>query len=126
MCRCRAGATSDAKMEQDNQKLFSLYSAVNNLAYLAKMAQGATETPGQLAGLNARFQTGLAQVQQYLDIDQLQQFHLAGGNAGRHDKLDRDHRRSAASPTARASWSPTPISTIRCRAFRHPAASPSR
>ena len=45
-----AGATSDAKMEQDNQKLFSLYSAVSSLAYLAKLAQGATETPGQLAG----------------------------------------------------------------------------
>ena len=53
-------------MEQDNQKLFSLYSAVNSLAYLAKLAQGSTETPGQLAGLNARFQAGLAQVQQYL------------------------------------------------------------
>lgn len=60
------GATSDAKLEQDNQKLFSLYSAVNSLAYLAKLAQGATETPGQLAGLNTRFQAGLAQVQQYL------------------------------------------------------------
>src|SRR3979490_2960838 len=30
-----AGATSDAKMEQDNQKLFALYSAVNTLAYIA-------------------------------------------------------------------------------------------
>ncbi len=61
-----AGATSDTKLEQDNQKLFSLYSAFNNLAYLAKLAQGSTETSGQLAGLNARFQTGMAQVQQYL------------------------------------------------------------
>src|SRR6201996_1879264 len=60
------GATSDAKLEQDNQKLFSLYSAVNSLAYLAKLAQGSTETSGQLAGLNARFQTGLSQVEQYL------------------------------------------------------------
>ncbi len=60
------GATSDAKLEQDNQKLFSLYSAVSSLAYLTKLAQGATETPGQLAGLNTRFQAGLAQVQQYL------------------------------------------------------------
>jgi hypothetical protein len=60
------GATSDAKLEQDNQKLFSLYSAVNSLAYLAKLAQGSTETSGQLAGLNSRFQSGLAQVQQYL------------------------------------------------------------
>jgi hypothetical protein len=61
-----AGATSDAKLEQDNQKLFSLYTAVNSLAYLAKIAQGSTETSGQLAGLNARFQTGLSQVEQYL------------------------------------------------------------
>ena len=61
-----AGATSDAKLEQDNQKLFSLYSAVNNLAYLAKLGQGSTETPGQLAGLNARFQAGLSQVTNYL------------------------------------------------------------
>ncbi len=71
-----AGATSDAKMEQDNQKLFSLYSAVNSLAYLAKLAQGATETPGQLAGLNARFQTGLAQVQQYLKSTSFNNFTL--------------------------------------------------
>src|ERR1700760_3780396 len=42
------GATADSKMEQDNQKLFSLYSAVNTLAYLAKMAQSGTATSGQL------------------------------------------------------------------------------
>src|ERR1700761_1995558 len=34
-----AGSTLDTKTEQDNQKLFSLYTAINNLAYLAKMAQ---------------------------------------------------------------------------------------
>jgi len=71
-----AGATSDAKMEQDNQKLFSLYSAVNSLAYLTKLAQGATETPGQLAGLNTRFQAGLAQVQQYLKSTSFNNFNL--------------------------------------------------
>ncbi len=60
------GATTDAKTEQDNQKLFSLYSAVNSLSYLAQLAQSTTATAGQLAGLNARFQTGLSQVQQYL------------------------------------------------------------
>ena len=60
------GATSDAKLEQDNQKLFSLYSAFSNLAYLTKLAQGSTETSGQLAGLNARFQAGMAQAQAYL------------------------------------------------------------
>src|ERR1700742_1713202 len=32
-----AGATSDSKLEQDNQKLFSLYNAVSNLSYLAQL-----------------------------------------------------------------------------------------
>src|SRR5882757_3324020 len=71
-----AGATTDAKMEQDNQKLFSLYSAVNTLAYIAKMAQSSTATSGQLAGLNDRFQTGLAQVQQYLGSTAFNNFNL--------------------------------------------------
>ena len=71
-----AGATTDAKMEQDNQKLFSLYSAVNTLAYLSKMAQSGTATSGQLAGLNDRFQTGLAQVQQYLGSVTFNNFNL--------------------------------------------------
>src|ERR1043165_854504 len=71
-----AGATSDSKMEQDNQKLFALYSAVNTLAYLAKMAQSGTATSGQLAGLNDRFQTGLAQVQQYLGSTDFNNFNL--------------------------------------------------
>jgi hypothetical protein len=70
------GATADAKMEQDNQKLFSLYSAVNTLAYIAKMAQSGTATSGQLAGLNDRFQTGLAQVQQYLGSTSFNNFNL--------------------------------------------------
>jgi hypothetical protein len=71
-----AGATSDTKMEQDNQKLFSLYSAVNTLAYIAKMAQKGTATSGQLAGLNDRFQTGLAQVQKYLTSTSFNNFNL--------------------------------------------------
>jgi len=71
-----AGATSDAKMEQDNQKLFALYSAVNTLAYIAKMAQSSTATSGQLAGLNDRFQTGLAQVQKYLGSTSFNNFTL--------------------------------------------------
>ena len=61
-----AGATTDSKLEQDNQKLFSIYNAVNTLSQLAVMAQSSTATAGQLAGLNTRFQTGLSQIQQYL------------------------------------------------------------
>jgi hypothetical protein len=76
-----AGATSDSKMEQDNQKLFSLYSAVNTLAYIAKMAQSSTATSGQLAGLNDRFQTGLAQVQQYLSSTTFNNFTLQAASS---------------------------------------------
>ena len=71
-----AGATTDAKTEQDNQKLFSIYSAVNSLSYLAQLAQSNTATSGQLAGLNARFQTGLRQVQQYLSSTNFNNYNL--------------------------------------------------
>jgi len=71
-----AGATSDSKMEQDNQKLFALYNAVNTLAYLAKMAQSGTATSGQLVGLNDRFQTGLAQIEKYLGTTDFNNFNL--------------------------------------------------
>jgi len=70
------GATSDAKTEQDNQKLFSLYNAANTLSQLAVMAQSPTATSGQLAGLNARFQTGLQQIQQYLGSTTFNNFNL--------------------------------------------------
>src|SRR5436190_20181494 len=70
------GATSDSKMEQDNQKLFALYSAVNTLAYLAKMAQSGTATSGQLVGLNDRFQTGLAKIEKYLGTTDFNNFNL--------------------------------------------------
>lgn len=59
-------STADARTEQDNQKLFSLYSAVNTLAYLAKIGGREGVTSGQLAGLNSRFQAGLAQVQAFI------------------------------------------------------------
>jgi len=71
-----ASATGDQKTEQDNQKLFSLYSAVNTLAYIAKMGQRDGTTAGQLAGLNARFQAGLAQVQSYISNTTFNNFTL--------------------------------------------------
>jgi hypothetical protein len=61
-----SGTTSDAKTEQDNQKLFTLYTAVNNLAYLASMSKRDGMTAGQLAGFNTRFQTGLQQVESFV------------------------------------------------------------
>jgi outer membrane lipopolysaccharide assembly protein LptE/RlpB len=71
-----SGSTLDTKTEQDNQKLFSLYTAVNNLAYLAKMAQSTTATAGQLEGYNTRFQTGLQQVESYLKSTTFNNFTL--------------------------------------------------
>src|SRR5215469_960892 len=70
------GATTDSKMEQDNQKLFSLYNAVNTLSQLAQMAQSTTATSGQLQGLNDRFQTGLQQIQKYLTSTSFNNFNL--------------------------------------------------
>jgi hypothetical protein len=71
-----SGATKDAKTEQDNQKLFALYNAVNLLSQLSQMAQSGTATPGQLTGLNTRFQTGLSQVQSYLASTSFNNFTL--------------------------------------------------
>jgi len=61
-----SGSASDAQTEQDNQKLFALYTAVNNLSYLASMSQRDGTTTGQMAGYNARFQQGLQQVENYI------------------------------------------------------------
>jgi hypothetical protein len=71
-----AGTTTDAKTEQDNQKLFSLYTAVNNLSYLASMSNRSGMTAGQLAGFNTRFQSGLQQIQDYLGTTTFNNFTL--------------------------------------------------
>jgi hypothetical protein len=73
-------SAADAKTEQDNQKLFSLYSAVNTLSYLAKMGQRDGMTDGQLAGLNARFQTGMQQVEDFISKTTFNNFTLQAAN----------------------------------------------
>ena len=60
------GSSTDAATEQDNQKLFAVYTAVNNLSYLASMSKRDGMTDGQLAGLNTRFQSGLQEIQDYI------------------------------------------------------------
>jgi hypothetical protein len=67
---------ADAKTEQDNQKLFALYSAVNTLAYIAKMAGRPGVPSGQLVGLDVRFQEGLKQVQAYIANTKFNNFTL--------------------------------------------------
>ena len=61
-----SGSTSDSKTEQDNQKLFALYTAVNNLYYLAGMSKRDGTTAGQMQGYDTRFQSGLQQVESYI------------------------------------------------------------
>jgi hypothetical protein len=69
-------SAADAKTEQDNQKLFALYSAVNNLSYLATMAKRDGMTAGQLAGFNTRFQAGLQQIKSYIATASFNNFTL--------------------------------------------------
>jgi hypothetical protein len=71
-----ATSTADAKTEQDNQKLFSLYTAVNTLSYLAKMAGRTGTTQGQAVGLNTRFQQGLQQIENYISNASFNNFTL--------------------------------------------------
>jgi hypothetical protein len=49
------GTSSSDKTQADNERLFALYKGVNQLYYLASMAQRASTTPGQLAGYDTRF-----------------------------------------------------------------------
>lgn len=70
------GSKPDEKTEQDNQKLFALYQAVNNLTYLAKMSQREGMTAGQLAGFDTRFQAGFAQVQNFISTESFNDFTL--------------------------------------------------
>ncbi len=69
-------SASDAKTEQDNQNLFALYNAVNNVSYLASMAQRSTMTAGQLVGLNTRFQTGMQQIESFVNTTTFNNFTL--------------------------------------------------
>ncbi len=60
------GSSANAKTQADNQNLFTLYQAVNQLSQLAGIAQQKTNTSGELASYNAQFQTGLQQVESFL------------------------------------------------------------
>lgn len=71
-----AGNSPDTKTEQDNQKLFALYNAVNNLSYLATMSKRTGVSAGQMAGYNTRFQTGLQQIEQFVSTQTFNNFTL--------------------------------------------------
>jgi hypothetical protein len=71
-----SGSAADQKTEQDNQKLFSLYQAVNTLTYLAQMSQRDDVTAGQRQGYDTRFQQGLQQVQSFIASQTFNNFTL--------------------------------------------------
>jgi hypothetical protein len=71
-----SAGTGDATKEQDNQKLFSIYQAINNLTTLANMSKQSTTTPGELVGYNNRFQQGLSQVEAYVQSTTFNNFTL--------------------------------------------------
>lgn len=62
----RTANTAGQKLDQDNQKLFALYQALNRLAQIAAIGARDGTLSGQLGGLNTRFQDGLSQVQSFL------------------------------------------------------------
>lgn len=76
-----SNSTTDSKTEQDNQKLFALYTVVNNLSYLAEMSQRDGMTAGQLAGFNERFQAGLKQVGSFVNAQTFNNFTLQAAAA---------------------------------------------
>lgn len=57
---------TSGKLQQDNQKLFSIYNSLDTLSYLAQMASR-TDTPsGVIDGYNTRFQECLSQIEKYI------------------------------------------------------------
>jgi len=71
--------SADAKTEQDNQKLFALYQAVNTLSNIASMSGRDGTTAGQQTGYNTRFQQGLSQIQSFLSSTSFNNFTLQAG-----------------------------------------------
>lgn len=62
-----ASAVGDSgRLEQDNQKLFSIYSALDTLSYLSQMASRKDTADGVIAGYNTRFQECLSQIEDYI------------------------------------------------------------
>lgn len=62
-----ASAVGDSgRREQDSQKLYSLYDAIDKLSYLAQMASRKDTPDGVIAGYNTRFQDCLSQIEDYV------------------------------------------------------------
>jgi len=63
----RNPADADQRLPDDQRRLFSLYRGLQSLQALAANAADATTSAARAAELDRRFQTGLAEVQTYVD-----------------------------------------------------------
>lgn len=70
------GSSASAETQADNQKLFTLYQAVSSLGTLAGIAQQPGLTSGEIAGYNTQFQTGLQQIESYINSTTFSDFTL--------------------------------------------------
>ena len=70
------GSGTSKEMQQDNQQLFTLYQAISSLGTLAAIANQPGVTSGELTGYNTQFQTGLSQVESYINSTSFNNFTL--------------------------------------------------
>jgi hypothetical protein len=74
------GSGSSKETQEDNQNLFTLYQAVSSLGTLAGIAQQSGVTPGELTGYNTQFQTGLSQVESFINSTTFNNFTMQTQN----------------------------------------------
>ncbi|HWU25645.1 MAG TPA: hypothetical protein VN154_04520 [Rhizomicrobium sp.] len=74
------GSATSSKLQADNQKLFTLYQAVSQLSQLANIATQKSLPSGVLAGYNTQFQTGLQQVESFINATSFNNLTLQAQN----------------------------------------------
>jgi hypothetical protein len=74
------GSGGSKQTQQDNQNLFTLYQAVSSLGTLAGIANQPGVTSGELTGYNTQFQTGLSQVESFINSTAFNNFTLQTQN----------------------------------------------
>jgi hypothetical protein len=75
------GTSTSVELQKDNQNLFTLYNAVSSLGTLAGIANQSGVTAGELAAYNTQFQTGLSQVEAFVNSTKFNNFTLQTQNA---------------------------------------------
>ncbi len=72
-------AVKEAGFDKDNKALFTLYQAISDLRTIAEYASSNTTPSSLIAGLSSQFQTGLAQVDDYVKSAELDKLILLAG-----------------------------------------------